>query len=167
MNITIKRLNTIPINIFHQFFYKAIFVPENQPPVPFENIYKPELYKYINAFGKKPNDTCVVGMVCAEIVGLAWARTFSDSEQSYGFINEDVPELCIYIKDKYRRRGLGKRLVKQMVYEIEKKGFSAIYVNVDKRNPAILFFKSLGFVPDHENSNEVVMIKTLNGSSAN
>ena len=50
----------------------------------------------------------------------------------------------LYIVDAYQRRGLGKRLVKTLIEEIEALGFSSMVVSVLEKNESKRFYEALG-----------------------
>lgn len=161
MDIEIKRLYKLPSNLLQQFFYRVIYVPGGQPPFPFETIYKPELYKYIKNLGDKRGDIIFTATAGAEIAGIVWVRLFSSANPGCGYVSDYIPELSISIKEPYQRQGIGTRLIKYILSELEALNCPAVSINVDARNPAKAFYDSLGFEKVKEQDESEIMLKKL------
>lgn len=80
-----------------------------------------------------------------EIIGIVWARLFKKSDPSFGFIDENTPDMAIAVKAEYRNKGIGTQLIENLIKTIKENGFNAISLSVDQRNPALRLYKQLGF----------------------
>jgi ribosomal protein S18 acetylase RimI-like enzyme len=82
-----------------------------------------------------------------EIVGLGLARLDEQSESD--IINEGKIKygkiMDLYIDEKYRQSGLGKRLVEEMEKYLKGKGCEMISVGVIATNPVHDFYHKLGY----------------------
>lgn len=56
----------------------------------------------------------------------------------------------LYLKPELHGRGLGKKMVSHICHEILGLGGTALELNVNKKNPAILFYEHLGFYREEE-----------------
>lgn len=56
----------------------------------------------------------------------------------------------LYVEPEYHGKGLGKRLLHHLAHKILQQGGSEIELNVNKRNPAIQFYKHCNFQVENE-----------------
>jgi ribosomal protein S18 acetylase RimI-like enzyme len=64
----------------------------------------------------------------------------------------------IYILSTQQGKGIGRKLIDYIETEAKKHGQEALFLNVNKQNVALHFYKNLGFTIDHE-----VIIEIGNG----
>jgi ribosomal-protein-alanine N-acetyltransferase len=66
----------------------------------------------------------------------------------------NVPEkaviVTIHIIEKFRRSGLGKRVLRMAIEDAKVNGFPIMTLGVDRKNPARKLYKKAGFVYTHE-----------------
>ena len=78
--------------------------------------------------------------------GAAWYRLFEETNQGYGFVDRETPELGIAIRPKYRQQGLGIGLMKAIIQQAKTDGYKAISLSVDPENQtAVRLYEKLGF----------------------
>jgi len=58
-----------------------------------------------------------------EIIGAAWVRLFKKNDPSYGFVDENAPDLAIAIKSEYRGKGIGTQLLKNLIRTLKENDF--------------------------------------------
>jgi GNAT superfamily N-acetyltransferase len=80
-------------------------------------------------------------------VGVVWLRYFAAAAPSYGFVDESIPELCVWVAEGQRGRGLGTRLITALLEQARALALPAISLSVETGNPARLLYERLGFVP--------------------
>lgn len=80
-------------------------------------------------------------------VGVVWLRYFSAAAPGYGFVDESIPELCVWVAEGQRGRGLGSRLITAILGQARSLALPAISLSVEAGNPARLLYERLGFVP--------------------
>jgi len=147
--------------LLEEFLYHAIFIPEGEE-MPAKNIiYDPEIYKYIKNFGIK-NDYGMIAEVGGKVVSIAWTRVIG----AYGFIDSATPELAISTLPQYRGQGIGEKVMNKLFEELIKRGYKRTSLSVQKNNPAVRFYKRLGYKITHEKLDHVgnedyLMIKEL------
>lgn len=79
-----------------------------------------------------------------EVVGTAGGYVVGPTDnvdgERFGFIE------FLVVDERYRRRGIGKALLEELVARLALKGISEIYLEVDPRNEAAMkLYSSLGF----------------------
>lgn len=158
MDILIRRLEAGEYPVLRKFLYLSIFVPEGQEPPPADILDTPEFQVYLERFGQEPSDIAVAAGSGGGIVGAAWARVMDD----FGHFYDGVPSLAISLLPEYRGKGLGKRLLTELLEQVRSMGHDRITLSVQKENHrACKLYRSLGFRPIHENDEEFIMLNIL------
>ena len=142
--------------------YHAIFVPPGAEPPPRDVIYQPEIYVYIDDFRTKKGDIGVVAEKDGYIVGGAWTRIIP----AYGHIDDDTPELAISVFPEHRNEGIGTKMMNFLFERLIEEGYKRTSLSVQKDNPAVRFYKRLGYEItneklDHAGHEDYIMVKNL------
>lgn len=153
----IRPLYPEEIHLLRDFLYEAIFIPEGVEPPSRDVVDLPELRLYVEDFGKKKDDCCLVVEQDGKVVGAVWTRIMKD----YGHVDENTPSLSISLYKAYRNRGMGSRLMKEMLNLLENKGYYRVSLSVQKANYAVRMYLKLGFEVIKETEEEFVMVKDL------
>ena len=98
-----------------EMLYLAIWVPPGQPPLPRSVLDDPAIARYFEAWGSHPGDRGLVAMWNGVAIGAAWLRRFPATSPGYGFVDESIPELSIAVVPAYRGRGIGSRLMTELM----------------------------------------------------
>lgn len=97
-----------------------------------------------------------------EPAGAAWLRFLPASEPGYGFVAEDVPELTIGVAASWRRRGLGRALLRAIADEARLQGIGRISLSVERKNHAQRLYLSEGYrIVDSSDKDADTMITDL------
>jgi ribosomal protein S18 acetylase RimI-like enzyme len=104
----------------------------------------------------------VVAEVDEKIVGAAWTRIIP----AYGNIDDKTPELAISILPEYRGQGIGTALMLHLFELLRERGYSRTSLSVQQNNPAVRFYKRLGYEItdeklDHAGHEDFIMVKYL------
>jgi ribosomal protein S18 acetylase RimI-like enzyme len=140
----IRPLKQSETGILPTMLYNAIFIPEGSEKLPFEIINHPKISVYIRDFGRE-GDLCLVAEADGEIVGAIWTRHFSDNDKGYGFVDSETPELSMSVIGEFRGRGIGTRLLDEMIKLLTFKGYEQVSLSVDVANFAYGLYKKHGF----------------------
>ena len=143
------------------FLYHAIYIPPNEEIPPRELIFEPEIFVYIKDFGGN-NDNGVIAELDGKAIGAAWTRIIP----AYGNIDNKTPELAISVLPDYRGLGIGTDLMEYLFSELRKHGHKRTSLSVQKDNPAVRFYKRLGYEIteeklDHAGHEDYIMVKHL------
>jgi RimJ/RimL family protein N-acetyltransferase len=156
-NALIRPMNKTEVPLLTDFIYEAIFQRENEPRLSRTVLQEPAIWIYIDNFGAKKDDHCLVAEVNGIIVGAVWVRCM----KAYGFIDEDTPELAMSVYREYRGKGIGTKLLKEMLKFLYNKGYVQVSLSVEKDNYAAKMYKNLGFKVIEEKGNDYLMLYRL------
>ena len=168
INANIRAVRESDHECLPNFLYQAIFIPDGIEPPPRSIINQPEIFVYIKDFGTQPGDLGVVASCeqSGQIIGAAWTRIIP----AYGHIDNDTPELAISILPEFRGYGIGTKLMKKLFEVLRENGYRRTSLSVQKDNPAVRFYRRLGYEQsgerlDHAEHEDYLMVKTLRGDS--
>lgn len=157
MEYIIRELKKEEVAVLDIFLYEAIFIPEGVEAPPIEIIKQPELQVYVQDFGCKEGDICLVAEVEGNIVGAVWVRIMND----YGHVDDETPSFAISLLEEYRGYKIGTKLMENMLSELHKRGYKKASLAVQKKNYAVQMYKKVGFEIVDENHEEFIMICKL------
>ena len=89
-----------------------------RPPLT-EILADPHVRLYVEGWGR-PGETGFVAEVAGSPAGACWLRLFGHESHGWGFVGPDVPELSIAVAPRWRRRGIGRRLLAAAVARAER-----------------------------------------------
>ena len=153
----IRTLREKEKELLKDFLYEAIFIPEGVEAPDRDIIEKPELRIYYEDFGKKVADHCLVAEDEGKVIGAVWTRIMND----YGHIDDETPSFAISLYREYRGRGIGTKLMQEMLNLLKEKGYKRASLAVQKANYAVRMYKKVGFEIVDENVEEYIMVCRL------
>ena len=156
-NVIIRKLCTEEAGLLKDFLYEAIFIPEGVEPPPRDIVEQPELRIYYECFGTDAADHCLVAEADGRVVGAVCTRIMDD----YGHVDDETPSFAISLIPEYRRKGIGTRLMRNMLSLLKEQGFKQASLAVQKANYAVRMYKNVGFEIVDENDEEYIMVCTL------
>ena len=156
-NVIIRKLCTEEAGLLKDFLYEAIFIPEGVEPPPRDIVERPELRIYYEYFGRSEADLCLVAEADGHVVGAVWTRIMND----YGHVDDETPSFAISLIPEYRGKGIGTRLMLNMLKLLKEQGFKQASLAVQKENYAVQMYKNVGFEIADENDEEFIMLCTL------
>ena len=139
------------------FLYEAIFIPEGVAAPPRSIIENADLQVYVQNFGQKPDDHCLVAECDGKVIGAVWARVMED----YGHIDDVTPSLAISLYKEYRNQGIGSELLRRMLELLREKGYEQVSLSVQKANYALDMYRKAGFKVIEDKGDEVLMLCRL------
>ena len=147
--------------LLEDFLYHAIHIPPGEELPKRGLIFEPEIFVYIKDFGGK-DDCGVIAELDEKAVGAAWTRIIP----AYGNIDDKTPELAISVLPEFRGSGIGTDLMTDLFEVLRKCGFTQTSLSVQQDNPALNFYKRLGYVitkekVDHAGHGDFIMVKNL------
>ena len=102
-----------------------------------------EYATYLRALLARDDALAVVARDGDRIVGYAVGRITSMpaffAQRQRGYIHD------VYVRPEYRRRGIGRRLVAEILTWLRRRGVTLVELTVAARNEALPFWEKLGF----------------------
>lgn len=154
----IREIDKSEYEILNDFLYEAIFIPEGTEKPPKNIIKNKDLQVYVEEFGSRKDDNCLVAECDDKIVGACWTRIMND----YGRVDEETPSFAISLYEEYRGKGIGTDLMIKMLELLKQKGYKKASLAVQKANYAVKMYKKVGFEIVDENDEEFIMVCELN-----
>lgn len=108
-NHAICEIHKNEVVLLKDFLYEAIFIPEGVTPPPRSILDQPELRVYIDDFGSRKGDYCLVADYDGKVVGAVWTRIMND----YGHVDDDTPSFATSLYKEYRGKGYGAMFTKR------------------------------------------------------
>jgi GNAT superfamily N-acetyltransferase len=104
----------------------------------------PEFSKLLAGWGRR-GDRAVIAEEGGMRIGAAWFRLWTPELHSYGFVDAATPEVAIGVRQEYRSKGLGRRLLSALVERARADGFPALSLSVSPLNFARQLYEAAGF----------------------
>ena len=141
-----------------EFLYEAIFIPEGAEAPKKSIIQMPELQVYIEGFGTKKDDHCIVAEAeDGMLMGAAWVRIMND----FGHVDDETPSLAISLYKQHRGQGAGTAMLSELLARLKRKGYRQTSLAVQKANYAVRMYTKLGYEIVGENEEEYIMVNRL------
>lgn len=105
---------------------------------------QPYLARYAADWGCV-GDLGFTALVSGVPVGAAWLRLWLGAGKGFGYVNDATPELALSVLPQYRGKGLGTRLLAQ-VLAAARGLYPAVSLNVRADNPAVRLYQRAGFI---------------------
>lgn len=157
--MTIRNMLETEYPLLEEFLYNAIFIPEGAEKPPRGIIKNAELQVYIEDFGKRKDDLCLVAERDGNIIAACWVRIMDD----YGHIDDETPSFAISVLEEYRGKGTGTELMRKMLELLKAEGYKRASLAVQKDNYAVRMYKKVGLKIVDENEQEFIMAVDLKG----
>ena len=160
MTIEIRAAQPDDIELLKEALYISVVWDEDQPSTFEQVVGHPELAQYWENWGR-PGDLGVVAERDGEYLGAAFGRLFTEDRPSYGFVDEQTPEVGIGIIEAERGKGLGRRMMLQLEGLYREFGSNRLSLSVNFTNPARHLYESLGYTEVGSDENSTRMVKAL------
>lgn len=155
MNVNIRRMHPDEAGLLREFLYQAIYLPAGAEPPSRSVVDLPELQVYIENFGTRTRDFCLVAEVDGKVVGAAWSRIMED----YGHIDNDTPSLALSLLPDCRGQGIGTRLLNCLLALLQNQGYQRASLSVQTENPALHLYQRAGFKIAETRGSEYLMVR--------
>lgn len=143
MKIRSGTIEDIPF--LEKMLFEAVFwYPASTRPDMYDFFEKTKLNRFLADWGR-PGDKSFVMQIGSIPIGAAWYRLFKADEGSYGFVDENTPEIGMAVLKDYRSRGIGRKLLKALILEAQWKEFELLSLSVEPANFALRLYESEGF----------------------
>lgn len=129
-----------------EMLYEAAFWRSCGDGPPMEAaLSEPHFHRILLHWGRE-GDTSVVAVSRDEVsVGAAWYRFWTRDHHSFGFVDEETPEIGIAVKKGERGRGIGTALLEKLMLLARQRDIRRMSLSVEPDNPARRLYERLGF----------------------
>ena len=165
MNIHYRLIKQNEYPFLQTMLYEALFVAPGQAKFPKSILENPNIIKYVENWNQQEGDLAIVGVKNNELIGAIWGRKFKKSKKGYGFVDENIPEISMAVKQDYRKQGTGTALIHQLENEFSRIGVCQLSLSVHKLNPAKKLYERCGYTIYEEQEDAVTMIKQIKKSA--
>lgn len=146
-DIAIRALTLDDAAFLPEIVYHAIHVAPGAQPPPHSIVNEPDVARYVCGWGRSGDyGALAYDAKTHDRAGAAWLRLFTAADPAYGFVAEDIPEISIALFPGYRNRGVGTRLIEDLVAHATPL-YPALSLAVVDTNPAIRLYQRIGFTP--------------------
>lgn len=159
--VVIREIKRDELSKLEDMLYEAIYQPDETNPIPRNIIELPEIRVYIDNFGQKKDDYCLVADLNGEILGAVWIRILAGDIKGFGYIDNETPEFAISLYKKYRNQGIGTKLMTVMIEYLRENGYKQTSLNVKKDNYAVRLYKKMGFEVIGDDGEDYLMLLKL------
>ena len=151
----------VDIPFLWDVLYLSIHVREGHEPLPREVLDDHALAHYLRDFGRHPGDDAqVVVDETGERIAAAYCRRMRADDPGWGFVREDVPELGMAVVEAHRGKGIGRRVLVDL---LERNPAMSLSVD-DENDVARRLYESLGFELLHRDGTAFTMMRTGSAS---
>ncbi len=106
---------------------------------------RPDFARYTR-FVPTRGDFGFVAMAGQRDIGLVWVLFLPQHDAGYGFVSDQVPELCLWVHRTERGRGLGAALLAMAQAEATARQLGGLSLSVEAGNRARRLYQRAGFV---------------------
>ena len=127
-----------------------------------EILQSPEIVKILQGWGTRKGDVFFICQtVGGELLGSVWYRFWTMHNHSYGFVDENTPEIGLGVVKNFRGRGIGSTLLNHIIKYAKDKGIQNLSLSVDPENFAVSLYQKTGFKKQFMVGNSWTMLTSL------
>jgi ribosomal protein S18 acetylase RimI-like enzyme len=157
----VRELNPSDQEALWDMLYHSLYVAPGHAPFPREIVNRPEIAKYVEAWGRAGDLGFVaIDSKSNQTVGAAWLRLLTDHRKGYGYVDDDTPELGIAVLPDYRGQGIGSELLNRLL-ETAGTNYERVSLSVSADNPAMRLYQRAGFERVAMSDDSVTMLKRI------
>lgn len=144
MSIVVRPGREEDLSFLREMLYEAAYWRGGDRPQIDIGLSTPELCKLLADWGRA-GDLAVIAEEAGTPVGAAWLRLWNDDNHSYGYVSSEVPELGVGVVSQHRNKGIGRKLLTQLLGHANSAGMRQVSLSVERDNPSYYLYESLGF----------------------
>lgn len=163
--VIVRTANANDLPFLQEMLHEAAYWnAEGERPSLLAAMRNPEIQRYLEGF-RRPGDFGLIAVTGdGDPVGAAWFRFFTSEAPGYGYVADDVPEVTIAVVPEWRGRGLGGRLLQELLACAHEAGLGRVSLSVSPANPARRLYERLGFVRTGYSGDSETMVVELSGT---
>ncbi len=155
---TSRRGRPADVAFLWDMLYESIHVRTDQTRPPRSVLDAPDFAHYLVEFGTRPgDDSQVVIDRLGRPVAAAFCRCLPADDPGYAHVADDIPEFGLAVERDQRRKGLGRRVLTDLLARHPRMSLSVDRDNQDAR----ALYDSLGFVEVGDDGNSTTMLRSV------
>jgi ribosomal protein S18 acetylase RimI-like enzyme len=141
----IREATPLDLPFLEEMLYAAFYWRgEPERPTLVEMRARPEFSSLLAGWGRV-GDVALVADSAGATAGAAWFRLWTSAAHSYGFVDDETPEVGLAVAGAFRQRGIGRQLLRSLIQHAEQHSYPALSLSVAPENPARRLYESEGF----------------------
>lgn len=162
MRLELRVYEDMDQNFLKEMLYEAIFWRESPTKPTYDESLTLDFVKVaLENFGKRQGDTAVVASIGQERVGAIWYRYWHEFDQMRGFVHETIPIIAIGVVEKHRYKGIGQKLMTEILKCAKDQSVKTLSLCVSKDNGAQKLYSVSGFRIYEDIGDSFIMTKTV------
>lgn len=154
--IKIREIQDKDYAFLEEMLYEMVFFEDPAlKPAPAVLLKNPEINRYVRYIA--PYGGGAIALENYKPAGAAWYILFPENDKGYGFVEAGIPEISVAVKKEYRNMGIGTLLLKELTALALKKGYKALSLSTDMKNPSVRLYERMGFKKKSRNRADWVM----------
>ncbi|MFZ1382926.1 MAG: GNAT family N-acetyltransferase [Scrofimicrobium sp.] len=129
-----------------------------------EDIQEKSEFAHYTKLAPERGDFGIVAELNGQRVGVCWAVFLAQSDAGYGYIDQETPEISLWVDKGHCGRGLGRKLLEGLITEASRRGLAQVSLSVEPDNFAKSLYASEGFQEVHGREADGVMLLHLKES---
>jgi len=143
---TIRPVIEQDVPFLWEMLYASIYVPKGQAPMSRDVLSDPLISKYVEGWGREGDLGFIAVDAEGKPLGSITLRYYSGRHRGFGYVRDDVPELCMALAAVYRGQGIGTALMRALFDGMREKGIRQVSLSVDPGNRAAMsLYARFGF----------------------
>ncbi|WP_051062392.1 GNAT family N-acetyltransferase [Ilumatobacter nonamiensis] len=152
---TCRPWRTADVPFLWDMLFESLHVRDGGQPFARNVLDRPEIAHYLTDFGQRDGDDAQLAESGGVPVGAAWCRRLDSLDPGYGYVSDDIPELGMAVRSEWRRRGVGRRLLGDL---LDRNPTMSLSVD-DENVSAAHLYRSLGFVVHDSTNGSTTMVR--------
>jgi ribosomal protein S18 acetylase RimI-like enzyme len=138
----------------------AAYPPWHRPlPTPGAIRRDPRTARYVVGWGREGDGGVVALDRGGRRIGAAWYRLLAGEDRGHGWLDDRTPEVIIGIGPRWRGRGVGTALMRQLLALAVDSRVRSLSLSVSTANPAAeALYRRVGFETVRETDGHLLMV---------
>ena len=157
--------NLADLDFLKEMLFEAFFWNESSKRPVFASFRDTSEFSQLLAGWVRRGDRSMIAEESGTRIGAAWFRLWTPESHSYGFVDASTPEVAMAVRQEYRSRGVGRRLLDALVETARADGVPALSLSVSPLNFARQLYESAGFQKVGEFGTSLTLLLSLKSLS--
>ena len=157
--------NSIDLDFLKQMLFEAFFWDASTRRPEFASFRDTSEFSELLAGWGRRGDRSIIAEESGTRIGGAWFRLWTPKLHSYGFVDAATPEVAMAVRQDYRSKGVGRRLLAALVETARADGVAALSLSVSPLNFARQLYESAGFRKEGESGTSWTLLLSLSSLS--